>query len=118
MEGTKQYSIGNENSYSLRIIFKFGAFVQLCHLHISLIGQPGFVFFFWEIVFHSRQPLCVVYLSHKKGNLYFSDQKRVTLGPLFCGVVRPTDYSPVAIKFLQKNMITMMMMMIKTMMIT
>ena len=85
--------------------------------YISLIGQPGFVFFFWEIVFHSRQPLCVVYLSHKKGNLYFSDQKRVTLGPLFCGVVRPTDYSPVAIKFLQKNMITMMMM-IKTMMIT
>ena len=59
-------------------------------------------FFFWENCFPFRQPLCVVYLSHKKGNLYFSDQKRVTLGPLFCGVVRPTDYSPVAIKFLQK----------------
>ena len=72
-----------------------------------------------KIVFHSDN-LFVLYIYLIKRGICIC--MWVTLGPLFCGVVRPTDYSPVAIKFLQKNMITMMMMMmmmmIKTMMIT
>ena len=62
MEWTKQYSIGNENSYSYS--YKFGAFVQLCHLHISLIGQPGFVFFLLGKLFSIQTTsLCCIFIS-------------------------------------------------------